>query len=131
MKKSFIKKMVSVKNEFSLRLLKISIVLTTSPALAALPTIPVPTGGGLGGAAVQEGDFLGMMGGYFKLGLTILGTVIAALAFIMVVAGGLARWKKYSAGQMEISELKEYLIMGVVIMVFVVMMVKYAFETLA
>lgn len=107
------------------------LLVVCSPAIAGLPTIPTPTGGGLGGAAVQDGDFLGIMGAQFKAGLTIFGLVMAALAFIIVVIGSISRWKQYSQGKLEIGDLKEYLIMAVVLMVFVVMMVKYAFETLA
>ncbi|WP_287919239.1 DUF2976 domain-containing protein [Comamonas sp.] len=102
-----------------------------SPAMAALPSLPMPTGGGLGGAAVQDGDFFGIFGAYFKAGLTILGLVLAALAFIMVVVGSISRWRLYAQGKLEIADLKEYLIMSIIVMAFVVMMVKYAFETLA
>lgn len=112
-------------------ILKISIAATTLPAAAALPTIAPPTGGGIGGATVQDGDFLGMMGGYFKLGLTILGLVIAALAFINVVIGGLRRWKDYSEGRQSLGELKEYLVASVIIAAFVVLMIGYAMSTLA
>lgn len=110
---------------------KISMAATTLPAMAALPTIAPPTGGGIGGATVQDGDFLGMMGGYFKLGLTILGLVIAALAFISVVTGGLRRWKDYSEGRQSLGELKEYLVASVIIAAFVVLMIGYAMSTLA
>lgn len=105
--------------------------LVCAPAMAALPTMPMPTGGGLGGAAVQDGDFFGIFGAYFKSGLTILGLVLAALAFYMVVVGSISRWRLYSQGKLEIADLKEYLIMSIIIIAFVIMMVKYAFETLA
>ncbi len=107
------------------------VLLVCAPAFAALPTMPTPTGGGLGGAAVQDGDFFGIFGAYFKAGLTILGLVLAALAFLMVVVGSISRWRLYSQGKLEIADLKEYLIMSVIIIAFVIMMVKYAFETLA
>ncbi len=107
------------------------VLMLSGPAMAALPTMPTPTGGGLGGAAVQDGDFFGIFGAYFKAGLTILGLVLAALAFLMVVVGSISRWRQYSQGKLEIADLKEYLIMSVIIIAFVIMMVKYAFETLA
>ena len=105
--------------------------MVCSPVMAALPTMPMPNGGGIGGAAVQDGDFFGIFGAYFRAGLTILGLVLAALAFFMVVVGSISRWRLYSQGKLEIADLKEYLIMSIIIIAFVIMMVKYAFETLA
>lgn len=100
-------------------------------AMAALPNIPAPSGGGIGGAPVQDGDWLSMMGAYFKVGLTLLGLVLAALAFISVITGAMRRWKEYSSGQVQLGELKEFLIVGVVVVIFVIMMVNYAIQTLA
>lgn len=102
-----------------------------SAAMAALPNIPKPSGGGIGGAAVQDGDWLSMMGAYFKVGFTILGLVLGALAFFAVIAGALKRWKEYSDGRVHLGELKEFLIVGIVVVVFIIMMVNYAMQTLA
>lgn len=98
-------------------------------AHAALPTMP--TVEGIDGSAVADGDWLGMMGGLFKKGVTILGLIVAAWAFIQVVVSGFDRWKKYSAGQMNLGELKEFLIVAVVFVAFVIAMVTIAFEVFA
>lgn len=105
--------------------------LSSFPAFSALPVIAPPTGGSIGGGSTQEGDFLGILGAYFKLGATILGLVLAAWAFLNVVSGAMGKWKEYTAGRASIGDLKEFFIMGVVLVAFIVMMVKYAMETMA
>jgi len=100
------------------------------PAMAALPTIAPPTGG-IGGASIQDGDIIGQMGGYFKMGLIMMGLVMAAYAFIYIVIGGLRRWKEYANGQATFSELKEYIIAAVVLIAFIVLLVGYSASTLA
>jgi len=106
------------------------VALMTHPAFAALPNLTTPTEG-IGGTTVAQGDWLGAMGAYFKIGLTILGLVLGGLGFLTVVSGGLGKWKQYSAGRIEIGDLKEYFIMGAVLAVFLVVMVTYAFQTIA
>ena len=103
------------------------VLLVSSPVFAELPTMPTP-GTGIGGATVQDGDWLGAMGAYFKNGLTILGLVLAALGFIYVVMGALGKWRAYSMGRAEIADLKEYFIMGAIMTVFLVVMVNYAMK---
>ncbi len=93
--------------------------------------MPTPAGGGIGGAAVADGDWLQNMGAWFKAGLGILGLVLGALGFLYVVMGGLQKWKLYSAGRAEIGDLKEYFVMGAVLAVFMVVMIGYAVQTLA
>jgi hypothetical protein len=100
------------------------VALMSSPAMAALPVMPTPEA--IGGGTVAEGDWLGAMGGWFKLGLGILGLVLAGLGFMYVVMGALQKWKMYSAGRAEIGDLKEYFIMGAVFAVFLVVMVTYS-----
>lgn len=98
---------------------------------AALPKMPVPTGGGIGGASVQEGDWMGMLGAYFKQGFSTIGMVLAAAAFIAIVIGALQNWKSYSEGRLTLGELKQFLIVGVVVIVFIILMVGYATEVMA
>lgn len=99
------------------------------PAWAALPSMPSP-GTDMEGNEVKAGNWLGSMSSWFKAGLAIFGTVIAGIAFIYVAAGALAKWRKYSAGQAEIGDLKEYMMMAAVLMIFIVIMVTYAFTTI-
>lgn len=126
--KTMIQKM---KSRTAAALLAPAVYLTCVPAFSGLPTIAPPTGGSIGGGSTQEGDFLGSMGAYFKLGITILGLVLAALAFLYVVNGALSKWREYTAGRASIGDLKEFFIMGVVLVGFIVMMVKYAMDTMA
>jgi hypothetical protein len=107
------------------------VALMCCPAFAALPTMPTPAGGGIGGATVAQDDWLNNMGAWFKAGLGILGLVLGALGFLYVVMGGLQKWKLYSAGRAEIGDLKEYFVMGAVLAVFMVVMIGYAVQTLA
>lgn len=98
---------------------------------AGLPKMPIPTGGGIGGAAVQEGDWMAMMGAYFKQGFAVLAAVLAAAAFIAIVIGALQNWKSYSEGRLAMGELKQFLIVGVVVIIFIMLMVSYATEVMA
>lgn len=106
------------------------VALMCSPVMAALPTMPTPQGGGIGGATVANDDWLGQMGAWFKAGITILALVLAGLGFIYVVMGGLSKWRAYSQGRAEIADLKEYFILGAVFAVFLVVMVTYAMQVL-
>lgn len=100
-------------------------------AQAALPKMPTPTGGGVGGAAVQEGDWIALMGAYFKQGIAMLGLVLAAASFIAIVIGAMQNWKSYSEGRLTLGELKQFMVVGVIVIAFIVLMVSYASEVLA
>ena len=106
-------------------------VMMHESVFAALPNIPTPQGGGIGGAQVQEGDWMGQMGAWFKAGISILALVLACWAFIKVMGGGLRKWNDYSRGQAEFADLKEFFIVGLVLIVFIVMLANYALSVLA
>ncbi|GKS87287.1 DUF2976 domain-containing protein [Acidovorax sp. SUPP1855] len=110
-------------------LLAPAVALLCTPALAALPNVHKPSEA-IGGGTVADGDWLGYFGAYFKAGLTILGLVLAAVGLVYVVAGALAKWRAYSAGKADISDLKEYFIMGAIFAVMLVMLVTQALEVL-
>ncbi|MPS89508.1 MAG: TIGR03745 family integrating conjugative element membrane protein [Comamonas sp.] len=107
------------------------VLLATCPAFSALPTIQPPAGGSIGGGTTQEGDVLGQMGAYFKLGMTILGLVLAAIAFLFVVTASLQRYRDYTAGKIQLGDLKEFVIVSVIIISFVILMVNYAAQALS
>ncbi|AIJ46983.1 MULTISPECIES: TIGR03745 family integrating conjugative element membrane protein [Comamonas] len=107
------------------------VLLATCPAFSALPTIQAPAGGSIGGGTTQEGDVLGQMGAYFKLGMTILGLVLAAIAFLFVVTASLQRYRDYTAGKIQLGDLKEFVIVSVIIISFVILMVNYAAQALS
>ena len=106
-------------SKFSQGALLLSVMIHES-VYAALPNIPTPQGGGIGGAQVQDGDWMGQMGAYFKAGISILALVLAGLSFIKVMGGGLRKWNEYSRGQAEFADLKEFFIVGVILIVFIV-----------
>ena len=104
------------------------VALGTSPVFAGLPTMPTP-GTDMNGDTVQDGDWLGAMSAWFKSGTNIIGLILVGLAFLYVVMGGMQKWKRYSAGQAEVGELKEYMIVASVMTIFIVIMTTYAFTT--
>lgn len=107
------------------------VLLATCPAFSALPTIQPPAGGSIGGGTTQEGDILGQIGAYFKLGMTILGLVLAAIAFLFVVTASLQRYRDYTAGKIQLGDLKEFVIVSVIIISLVILMVNYAAQALS
>lgn len=109
--------------------LALVVAVMSSPAMAALPTMPTP-GTGIGGAAVQNGDWLGMMGAYWKQGLTILAMIFVGYFFLKVVMGAIGKWGQYSKGQADIADLKEYVITGSVLALALVVLAGYAMNTL-
>lgn len=109
--------------------LALVVAVMSSPAMAALPTMPTP-GTGIGGAAVQNGDWLGMMGAYWKQGLTILAMIFVGYFFLKVVMGAIGKWGQYSKGQADIADLKEYVITGSVLALALVVLAGYAMTTL-
>ena len=109
--------------------LALAVAVMSSPAMAALPTMPTP-GTGIGGAAVQNGDWLGMMGAYWKQGLTILAMIFVGYFFLKVVMGAIGKWGQYSKGQADIADLKEYVITGSVLALALVVLAGYAITTL-
>lgn len=105
------------------------VVVMCSPALAALPTMPTP-GTDMNGATCAAGDWMCAMSAYFKAGMAILGLVLVALGFLYVVGGALSKWREYTAGRAQIADLKEYFIMGMILTVFLVILVTYAFQVI-
>lgn len=106
------------------------VAVMSSPAYAALPISSPTSGTDMQGNTVATGDWLGSMSAWFKTGISILGLVLLGLGFMYVVGGALSKWKAYSQGKAEIADLKEYFIMGTVLVVFLVMMMTYAFTTI-
>lgn len=105
------------------------VAVMCSPALAALPTMPTP-GTDMNGATCAAGDWMCAMSAYFKAGMAILGLVLVALGFLYVVGGALSKWREYTAGRAQIADLKEYFIMGMILTVFLVILVTYAFQVI-
>lgn len=105
------------------------VALMSSPVLAALPTMPTP-GTDMKGNAVAQGDWMGSMSAWFKAGMAILGLVLLAFMFFKVVGGAVTKWGEYTKGRADIGDLKEYMVMGVVIVGFAILLITYAFQTI-
>lgn len=105
------------------------VAVMCSPAMAGLPTMPTP-GTDMNGKTCAAGDWMCAMSAYFKAGLAIMGLVLVALGFIYVVGGALTKWREYTAGRAQIADLKEYFIMGMILTVFLVILVTYAFQVI-
>ena len=88
--------------------------------------LPQPPGDGLAGVA--KGTWIGDMGAWFRTGILVLGMILVGIAFVYVLAGALGKWRMYARGQADISDLKEYFIMGTILAVFVVAMATYALK---
>ena len=56
--------------------------------------------------------------------------LLVALGFLYVVGGALSKWREYTAGRAQIADLKEYFIMGMILTVFLVILVTYAFQVI-
>ncbi len=105
-----------------------AVMLASSPAWASkvgnldLPDPPNQMGD------IATDTWIGAMGGWFYTGILILGMILVGVAFIYVLAGALGKWRMYARGQADISDLKEYFIMGTILAVFVVAMATYALK---
>ena len=97
----------------------------------SLPTMPAPPSG-IGGTTIGgTNDWLGTMGGWIKVGVTIALLALAAYIFVVIVSGAITRWRNYSMGRSDVGEIKEYVIFGVLMAVFVVGLVTYGISILA
>jgi len=105
-----------------------AVALMCSPVMA-LPTLPAP-GTDMQGRTCAAGDWMCSMSAWFKAGLVVLGLVLLGLAFLYVVGGALSKWREYTAGRAQIADLKEYFIMGMILTVFLVILITYAFQVI-
>lgn len=132
--KTKIKQLVAVPLRARERLRNAMLVATATamshPAFAELPTIVTPTTG-IGGAAVQSGDWIGTIGAIFVALIGIAVLVLCAWFFLQGVIGLITKWKDYSGGRATIGDLKEYFIMVIVSSVVVVLLGGYAVSTMS
>jgi hypothetical protein len=100
--------------------------------LGACPSRGAHEQSGLCGTAdhAHTGHWMGSMSAWFKAGLAILGLVLLAFMFFKVVGGAVGKWGEYTKGRADIGDLKEYLIMGIIIVGFAILMVTYAFQVI-
>ena len=105
-----------------------AVLLAASPAFAALPEFDMPT-------ETMEGltsdGWLGGFGGLAKLALTIAGLVGVGWLMYVVITGAIGKWRSYSLGRIEQSDLIEYMVMGIVVAAFAVVVGGYLMTTIA
>ena len=130
---SFKETFATVREKAARAVLWPSVLLASSPVWATGSSgkvgnldLPAPPGEGIAG--VQTGTWIGDMGAWFRVGILILGAILVGIAFVYVLAGALGKWRMYARGQADISDLKEYFIMGTILAVFVVAMATYALK---
>ncbi|MFN3493252.1 MAG: DUF2976 domain-containing protein [Hydrogenophaga sp.] len=105
------------------------VAVMCSPVYAGLPTMPTP-GPDMQGNTCAPGAFMCEMSAWFRSGLIVLGLVLLGLSFLYVVGGALTKWREYTTGRAQIGDLKEYFIMGMVLVVFLTLLVTYAFQVI-
>ncbi|CAN7764030.1 DUF2976 domain-containing protein [Pseudorhodoferax sp. LjRoot39] len=105
------------------------VALACHPAFAELPTLVTPTEG-VNGTTVQNGDIIGQMGAIFKAIIGIVVLVIAGWFFLQAMMGLIGKWKDYSTGRAQISDMKEYFGMAMVSGVIIVALGTYAISTM-
>lgn len=85
-----------------------------SPAMAALPAAVQPAGG------AGAGDYTKLLQSYWQQGIAVIVLMVAAYAFVEVGGGAIAKFGEWRNGKAELTELKWYFLIGVVMLVTVV-----------
>lgn len=85
-----------------------------SPAMAALPAAVQPAGG------AAAGDYMQLLQQYWKQGIAVFVLMIGSWAFIEVGGGAVAKFGEWRNGKVELSELKWFFFIGVVMLVAVI-----------
>lgn len=84
------------------------------PAMATLPAAVAPAGG------AAAGDYMGLLQQYWKSGIAVLVLMIGAYAFVQTAGGAIEKFGQWRAGRAELTELKTFFFIGVVMLVTVV-----------
>ncbi len=96
------------------------IVASIQPAMAALPQ-PVQPGNG-----VAAGDYIALLQQYWKEGIAFLVLAIGAYGFVEVGGGAVAKFREWREGKAELSDLKWFFVIGVVMLVALVYLLTIA-----
>jgi integrating conjugative element membrane protein (TIGR03745 family) len=100
-------------------LLALVLGVLASPAMAALPEIPLPEG-------ATAGNPISIVRYVLAAVITVFALGIGAVAFVKVGGGALTKFQAYRDGRADVGDLKEYVFMGVFVLVFVVLMLSIA-----
>ena len=80
-------------------------------AFAALPTAVQP------GGNAAAGDYIALLQQYWKEGIAFLVLALGAYGFVEVGGGAIAKFAEWRQGKAELSELKWFFVIGVVMLV--------------
>lgn len=95
-------------------MLVLAAAFAAAPAMAELPAAVQPTGG------AAAGDYVQLLRQYWKQGIAVLVLMVAAGAFVEVGGGAIAKFGEWRRGKVELSELKWFFFIGVVMLVTVI-----------
>lgn len=95
-------------------MLVLAAAFVAAPAMAELPAAVQPTGG------AAAGDYVQLLRQYWKQGIAVLVLMVAAGAFVEVGGGAIAKFGEWRRGKVELSELKWFFFIGVVMLVTVI-----------
>lgn len=102
-------------NRFGLAaLLLFAAALAVSPAMAALPAAVQPAGG------AAAGDYIKLLQEYWKSGVAVMVLMVGAYAFVEVGGGAVTKFGEWRNGKAELTELKWFFFIGVVMLVAVI-----------
>ena len=99
--------------------LYLATLILSQPAFADLPTQTAPQG-------VDAGDVIGMWRTYARIGFNVLILIVGTVGFISVASGALEKWRQYGKGKIELTEMKEYIVGGVMVLVVIVFLLTVA-----
>lgn len=85
-----------------------------APAMADLPAAVQPTGG------AAAGDYMTLLRQYWKQGVAVLVLMVGTWAFLEVGGGAIAKFGEWRIGKVELSDLKWFFLIGVVMLVTVI-----------
>jgi integrating conjugative element membrane protein (TIGR03745 family) len=92
----------------------LALLITSHPAMAALPGTVTP------GAGVNGGDYIALLQQYWKSGVAVLVLMVGSYAFVEVSGGAIAKFREWREGKAELGDLKWFFFIGVVMLVAVV-----------
>ena len=94
-------------------------------ASAAIPA-PAAAPVGMGSVTCGSGDYICLMGAYWKAGIAVLAIVICGVALLKVAGGLVGKYDEYRKGRAEAGDLKENVIVAVIMLACILSLTYYA-----
>lgn len=92
----------------------LAMLMAAGPAMAALPGTVAP------GQGVNGGDYIALLQQYWKQGVAVLVLMMGTYAFVEVAGGAVGKFREWREGKAELTDLKWFFFIGVVMLVAVV-----------